>query len=69
MEKLKNIGLLLGMFLIFVISASFTALPVILGILFSWYWLFLYSIHIFTIILIGICCAIAPQQKEDSSYD
>ncbi len=69
MKTLKKIGTFLIMFLIFVTSFSFTALPVVLGILFSWYWLFLYCIHLSAILLIGICCAIAPQEKEDSSYD
>ncbi len=70
MKHLKSICALLVMFLIIALSISFAGLPILLSILLgSWYWLFLYSIHLLSIVFIGIGCATAPQTKEDSSYD
>ena len=68
MEKLKHICILLIMFLIIAISIGFAGLPVLLSILLgSWYWLFLYSIHLSSIIIIGVGCALAPHTEEESS--
>lgn len=69
MRKLRNICVLLIMFLIFVISTSLAGLPILLSILLgSWYWLFLYSIHAVSIMVLGICCGLAPYAEEESSH-
>ena len=65
MKRLKNICLLLVTFLIFAISIGFAALPIILGALFSWYWLFLYSIHLASILFIGLCCLKAKEGTDE----
>ncbi len=65
MKRLKNICLVLVMFLIFAISIGFAALPLILSIVLgSWFWLFLYSIHIISILFIGLCCLGAKESDE-----
>ena len=69
MKKLRKLCALLIMFLIIAISISFAGLPVLLSILLgSWYWLFLYSIHGVSIVVIGIGCALAPHSEEESIH-
>ena len=66
MSKLKKICTILVMFLIFAVSIGFVGLPVILSIaLGSWFWLFLYSIHVISILFIGLCCLRAKEGVED----
>lgn len=55
--------------LVLLLSIGIAVLPIILGILFSWYWLFLYTFHLITIITMGLICHFAPEGKEDSSYE
>jgi len=65
MKQLKKITLLLFMFLILSISIGWAIFPIIIGALFGWWWLFLYAIHLTSIIIIGLCCAKAKEGKED----
>jgi len=65
MNTLKKICTLLLMFLIFAISIGFAGLPIILSIVLgSWFWLFLYSIHVLSILFIGLCCLGAKESDE-----
>jgi hypothetical protein len=65
MNTLKKICTLLVVFLIFAISIGFAGLPVILSIVLgSWFWLFLYSIHVLSILFIGLCCLGAKESDE-----
>ena len=66
---MKKFILLWCCVLVLLLSIGITVLPIILGILFSWYWLFLYSFHLITIIIMGLICHFAPEGKEDSSYE
>lgn len=66
MKTLKKICTLLVMFLVFAISIGFAGLPIVLSIVLgSWYWLFLYSIHVLSILFIGLCCLGAKEGLED----
>ena len=65
MKTLKKICTLLVMFLVFAISIGFAGLPIVLSIVLgSWYWLFLYSIHVLSILFIGLCCLGAKESDE-----
>lgn len=64
MRKLRDICVLFVIFLIIAIGIGFAALPIVLGFLFSWYWLFLYSIHVLSVLFIGLCCLIAKESDE-----
>lgn len=66
---MKRFILLWCCVLALLLSIGIAVLPIILGILFSWYWLFLYSFHLITIIAMGLVCHFAPEGKEDSSYE
>lgn len=66
MKTLKKICTLLVMFLVFAISIGFAGLPIVLSIVLgSWYWLFLYSIHVLSILFISLCCLGAKEGLED----
>jgi len=62
---MKKFILLWCCVLVLLLSIGIAVLPIILGILFSWYWLFLYSFHLITIIFMGLVCHFAPEGKEE----
>lgn len=62
---MKKLLCILCMFLILSISIGWAIFPVIIGALFSWWWLFLYGVHLTSIAIIGLCCAKSKEGKED----
>ena len=65
MKQLKKITLIVIMFLILSISIGWGVFPVIISALFSWWWLFLYGIHLTSILIISLCCAKSKEGIED----
>ena len=66
---MRKFILVICFILALLISVGLLALPIVLGALFSWYWLFLYSFHLITLVVIGFCCYFAPEKREDIDYD
>ena len=68
MKLLKKITLLLIMFLIFSLSIAWGVFPIVIGALFGWYWLSLYSIHLASVLIIALCCSRAKEGNEEDLY-